>query len=93
MLKRQKMGEQMFVPADGDCHWRAGSRAPGSPSSTWELLQSILTDGGESLDRRLEQSGQLEPERFSLREANERLVNCCNTGGSHEVPGGSSMHQ
>lgn len=44
------------------------------PANTWDLLRSVLADGTESLDRRLEQSGQLEPHRFSLREANERLA-------------------
>ena len=43
-------------------------------ASFMELLRSVMTDSGESLDRRLEQSGRLEPEKFSLREANERLA-------------------
>ena len=75
MLKRQRMGEQMFEPAQVET--AIGVLAAGHPDhpvSTWELLRSVLTDGGESLDRRLEQSGRLEPERFSLREANERLA-------------------
>jgi hypothetical protein len=46
---------------------------PDRPASTWELLRSVLADGCQSLDRRLEQYGPLKPERFSLREANERL--------------------
>ena len=60
--------------ADGGCHWRVGSRAPGSPSKTWELLRSVLADGSESIDRRLEEYGPLEPERFNLEEANQRLA-------------------
>ena len=47
---------------------------PDRPASTWELLRSVLADGAKSLDRRLEQSGLLEPERFSLKETNERLA-------------------
>jgi hypothetical protein len=75
MLKRQKMGDQMFEPAQVETVIGVLAAAhPDHPSNTWELLRSVLTDGGESLDRRLEQSGRLEPERFSLREANERLA-------------------
>ena len=47
---------------------------PDRSASTWEWLRSVLADGAESLDRRLEQSGRLEPERFSLKEANQRLA-------------------
>jgi len=75
MLKRQKMGEQMFEPAQVETALGMLAAAhPDHPASTWELLRSVLTDGGESLDRRLEQSGRLQPEQFSLREANERLA-------------------
>jgi hypothetical protein len=75
MLKRQEMGEQMFQPAQVETAIGVLAAAhPDHPVSTWELLRSVLTDGTESLDRRLEQSGRLEPERFSLREANERLA-------------------
>ena len=74
MLKRQEMGEQMFKPAQVETAIGVLTAAhPDQPASTWELLRSVLTDGTESLDRRLEQSGRLEPERFNLREANERL--------------------
>ena len=74
MLKRQEMGEQMFPPAQVETAIGVLAAAhPDSPSSTWDLLRSVLADGAQSLDRRLEQSGRLEPERFSLREANERL--------------------
>ncbi len=34
----------------------------------------MLADGAQSLDRRLERSGRLEPERFGLKEVNERLA-------------------
>lgn len=75
MLKRQEMGEQMFEPAQVETAIRVLAAAhPDGPASTWELLRSVLADGAESLDRRLEQSGRLEPERFNLREANERLA-------------------
>ena len=69
MMRRQEMGEKMFEPIGV-----LAAAHPDHPASTWELLRSVLTDSTDSLDRRLEQSGRLEPERFSLREANERLA-------------------
>jgi Plasmid pRiA4b ORF-3-like protein len=75
MLKRQDRGEQMFQPAQVESSIRVLAAAhPDRPASTWDILRSVLADGAESLDRRLEQSGRLEPQRFSLREANERLA-------------------
>ena len=75
MLKRQEMGEQMFQPAQVESTIGVLAAAhPNRPASTWNLRRSVLADGAESLDRRLERSGRLEPERFSLREATERLV-------------------
>ena len=75
MLKRQQMGEQMFEPAQVETTIRVLSTAhPDRPESTWHLLRSVLADGAESLDQRLQQSGRLQPERFSLKEANERLA-------------------
>ena len=75
MLKRQQRGEEMFEPAQVESTIRVLTAAyPDRPASTWDLLRSVLTDGAQSLDRRLEQSGRLEPERFHLREVNERLA-------------------
>jgi hypothetical protein len=75
MLKRQQTGEQMFQPAQVETTIGVLAAAhPDRPASTWELLRSVLADGAKSLDRRLEQSGRLEPERFSLKETNERLA-------------------
>ena len=66
MLKRQQMGEHMFEPAQVETASGVLAAAhPDRPASTWELLRSVLADGAESLDRRLEQSGRLEPERWS----------------------------
>ena len=47
---------------------------PDQPVTSFDLLRSVLADGGQSLDRRLEEFGPLEPERFRLREANARLA-------------------
>jgi hypothetical protein len=75
MLKRQEMGEEMFEPAQIEATIRALTAAhPDGPLSTWELLRSLVADSAKSLDQRLEQSGRLEPERFSLKEANQRLA-------------------
>jgi hypothetical protein len=75
MLKRQQMGEQMFQPAQIEATIRALTAAhPDGSVGTWELLRSVVADSVKSLDQRLEQSGRLEPERFSLKEANQRLA-------------------
>jgi hypothetical protein len=74
MLKRQEMGEKMFKPAQVETTIRVLTAAhPDRPASTWDLLRSVLADEAQSLDRRLEESGRLEPERFSLKETNKRL--------------------
>ena len=46
---------------------------PDQPAAMWELLRSTLDDGYRSLDRRLKECGPLQPDRFHLGEANERL--------------------
>ena len=74
MLKRQERGENMFEPAQVETIGVLAAAHPDRPASTWELLRSVLVDGADSLDRRLEQSGRLEPERFHLKEVNERLA-------------------
>ena len=75
MLKRQQMGEQMFQPAQVETAIRMLTSAHSDrPVSTWELLRSVVSDSAKSLDQRLEQSGRLEPERFSLKEANQWLA-------------------
>ena len=47
---------------------------PKEPAQTWELLRSVLEEGLQSIDQRLEESGPLEPECFSLVKTNERLA-------------------
>ena len=39
-----------------------------------------MDDGLQSIDQRLEQYGPLEPNRFSLKEANQRLVELVERG-------------
>ena len=74
MVKRQALGDTWCPPAEIETVIGMLAAAhPDRPASTWELLRSALDEGCQSLDRRLEQSGPLAPERFSLREVNERL--------------------
>ena len=46
---------------------------PDQPAAMCDLLRSMLDDGFRSLDRRLKECGPLQPDRFHLGEANERL--------------------
>ena len=75
MLKRQKQGEAMYTPVQMEAVIGMFSAAdPHEPASTWQTLRQALHDGVESLDRRLQEYGPLEPERLSLQEANQRLA-------------------
>jgi hypothetical protein len=75
MLKRQEMGEKMFPPAEVETVIPMLTTAhPNGPASSWEVLRDVIAKSGVSLDRRLEESGPLRPELFSLLEANERLA-------------------
>lgn len=45
-----------------------------------------------SIDQRLEQYGPLEPHRFSVKEANQRLAKLVERGRClHEISGGSDL--
>jgi len=46
---------------------------PDTPAHKWNLLRTALGEGFQSTDRRLQELGPLQPERFSLEEANARL--------------------
>jgi hypothetical protein len=75
MLKRQKPGEAMCAPVQMEAFLRvlAASDAE-AQADTWQSLREALNDGLESIDRRLQEYGPLEPERFRLQEANQRLA-------------------
>jgi hypothetical protein len=74
MLKRQKEGNTMLAPAMVESGIQLLSKAfPDQPPQTWDLLRTAMDEGLRSIDQRLEESGPLQPERFSLQEANERL--------------------
>ena len=47
---------------------------PEAPPETWRCYREMLKEGFVSIDRRLQECGPLEPERFSLEEANQRLA-------------------
>jgi hypothetical protein len=75
MLKRQQEGDLMGTPAQVEMVIaRLTAAHPDQPASSWELLRDVMKDGLQSIDQRLEQYGPLEPHRFSLKEANERLA-------------------
>ena len=46
----------------------------GQPAETWDWLRAALDEGYRSIDQRLlKEYGPLQPDRFELKEANERL--------------------
>ena len=47
---------------------------PEAPPETWRSYREMLKEGFVSIDRRLQEFGPLEPERFNLDEANQRLA-------------------
>ena len=74
MLKRQREGAAMSDPVrlEAGIQWLAEAY-PGQSARTWELLRTVLGEGFQSIDRRLRELGPLQPDRFSLKEANARL--------------------
>jgi hypothetical protein len=75
MLKRQRLGEAMCTPVQMEAVLgMLAASAPEAPPETWRSYRQMLQDGFESIDRRLQEYGPLEPERFSLEEANQRLA-------------------
>ena len=75
MLKRQRMGEAMCTPVQMEAVLRIlVASDPAAPPETRRSYREILKEGFESIDRRLQEYGPLEPERFNLEEANQRLA-------------------
>jgi len=84
MFKRQREGDAMCTPAQVEAVIGILSASdPDVPASTWDLLRRTLDEGMTSIDRRLEQYGPLEPECFSLKEANQRLAKLAERRGLH----------
>jgi len=74
MLKRQSEGDTMLPPAMVEAGIRMFTEAsPSTPADSWNLLRSAVDECMASLDKRLKESGPLQPDRFSLQEANDRL--------------------
>src|SRR3954470_10165347 len=74
MIKRQREGAAMSDPVRLEIGIQMMAEAcPDQPAGTWDLLRTVLSEGFESIDRRLKKLGPVEPERFSVEEANTRL--------------------
>ena len=74
MLKRQRDGAVMSDPLLLEASIEMFAEAcSGQPPSTWDLLRSTLDEGFRSIDRRLKECSPPQPERFNLKDADERL--------------------
>ena len=74
MLKRQREGTAMSDPVRLEAGVQMLAEAcPGQSAGTWDLLRTVLDEGLQSIDLRLHELGPLQPDRFSLKEANARL--------------------
>jgi hypothetical protein len=74
MLKRQGEGAAMSDPVRLEAGIQMMAKAcPDQPAASWDLLRTALEEGFQSIDRRLKDLGPLQPDRFSLPEANARL--------------------
>lgn len=81
MLKRQQEGESMGTPAQVEAVIALlTATRPDQPASSWDILREVMDNGMRSIDQRLEQYGPLEPNRFSLKEANQRLAKLMERG-------------
>ena len=81
MLKRQKEGESMGTPAQVEAVIAMLTAAhPDQAANSWDILREVMDDGLRSIDQRLEEYGPLEPNRFSLKEANHRLAKLAERG-------------
>jgi hypothetical protein len=81
MLKRQQQGATVSDPALVEAMIQVLSAThPEQPASTWSLLRDAVREGWQNVDRRLLEHGPLEPSRFSLQEANERLATLSRRG-------------
>jgi Plasmid pRiA4b ORF-3-like protein len=81
MLKRQKEGEAMGTPGQVEAVIALLTEAhPDQPASSWDILREAMDDGLRSIDQRLEEYGPLEPNCFSLKEANQHLAKLIERG-------------
>ena len=74
MLKRQREGAAMSDPVRREAGIEMYEQAwPDEPAETWDLLRTALDEGIRNIDQRLQEYGPLQPDRFDLKETNERL--------------------
>ena len=75
MLKRQKRNATLCDPVLREAGIQLLAKtSPEEPAEMWDLLRTVLTEGLQSIDQRLQASGPLQPERFDLAETNQRLT-------------------
>jgi hypothetical protein len=68
MRKRQELGESMCTKTEVETVIGLLAAAHlDQPVTSFDLLRSVVADGCRSLDRRLQEFGPLEPERFRLQ--------------------------
>ena len=80
MLKRQREGTTVSDPALVEAMQLLAVTHPDQPASAWNLLRDAVHEGWQSVNRRLKQYGPLDPGRFSLQEANQRLATLSQRG-------------
>ncbi|MGH9433053.1 MAG: IS1096 element passenger TnpR family protein [Terriglobia bacterium] len=81
MLKRQTDGDSLGTPAQVEAVMAMLRAAhPDQPTSTWDILREVMGDDLRSIHQRLEQYRPSEPNRFSLKEANQRLAKLMERG-------------
>jgi hypothetical protein len=74
MIKRQQQGATVSDPTLVEAIIQLLSAThPEQPASTWSLLRDAVREEWQNVDRRLLEHGPLEPSRFILQEAKERL--------------------
>ena len=75
MLKRQGVGATLSDPVLIEAGIQMPANAcPEESPRTWDLVCTALDEGFQSIDERLKNLGPLQPDRFSLNEANARLT-------------------
>jgi hypothetical protein len=81
MLKRRQEGQSMGTPTQVEAVIALLTAAhPDQPASSWGIPREVMDDGMRSIDQRLEEYGPLQPNRFSLKEANQRLARLMERG-------------
>jgi len=72
MLQRQRLGAAMSDPVLVKTGMALLAEACPEEPQTWDMLRTVLDEGFQSIDDRLQKLGPLAPDRFCLQEANTR---------------------